>query len=1121
MFRHTLLCFTLLLLTHFSTRVLAQNIGQDLRRVVELAPEVRQLRVGEASPALDEIVTTLAYYAAAPDTAAVRALFDGPALVTRYADNPGVRDFFVREQLDVYLQAYVPPPGLRLPGYLGADQRMAYLQKLPGNELFSRGGRVDLNRIRTAMAAPPVAEQGLKKAAAGARRADVAPTAQLIGNALAGLSDWISRRAQEELTYTFLTRLRDDISRNGLDHLFPETSDFLPRLDLLNYKAILPSIRKAFVADLGALAYNLGNYLDARYPGTFRDPVLYNVFLLYRMLDLDVRGVPLPEILGFVYGELEETRTDVRRRIDLRMAEFDATTPGYAAVQRAFDQVATNTDSLNARFRTALDKLSEDQYNRVADALDEAGLPEEDFFGFADQIEDIYGPVNDAELPLRSNYWEEDSPRAPAAGIVRAWLDGREAYEYYAAYPTLTRYDKFFGPDAKQLAPDQLRAAGLTAAREVLAQATALPKYQQLWEEVSKANMALARVRSKINERQRAVAVAQKSRDDLKTELLADIDAEYAFAPEAALAILRKLTEEVTPSRKGGRAELLAIRERLNAQVRAAGRSGSPLAAKLRPPVRTSTYFPDVQQSIDRTAAAFQSLQNALTEYSAAHADSLVVQYHNLTTFETVFGMAQQVFFLLSDGERDGSFVPRRALGLLHTDPAARELFAGVARERLRLVSGLGQFSTPGLTDFLLDFGQYLADFQATPLLTEAFDDPTAARRVATVDFITQTLSALLSAPLLNPAGTPGQPKSLAERFPAFGKVPAIAGEINELFRQSESGQFRYAIDNLLELIRLFDLVPPASRKERRLRDRQRDLLGQIEAHVVREPTPELATIGLALPDGRALPAPENRRDQATLQTYQRQLATAGLSADERADTEDAVRQLKIKRLQEQLLRVGDRLERLDSTRQDGYRNKLFRYGTFMADVAAATNAADFESALNSVALPVGSSQIKRNRPSSLELGAYFGAAISGEQLVLPAGVDVPELEETTLGAALFVPIGVSYSFNIGGRKSVTLFGSVIDLGALTAFRLEDRDAVEGARVDRLPEFRPANVIAPGFHVMYNFPKSPISLGVGVQDGPSVRNFTLDGSNTVRDARSVRGMVTLSVDVPIFRFFNN
>ena len=1110
----------------YGTPSAAANIGYDVALVVRLADVAAAVPPGKENPALDTIVTVLAYYAGAPDTIRIRELFNGPALLTHYAGNRPVREFLAGRQLDVLLQAYAPPPGLRLPAGLRAPTRLAFLRQLPGAELFSREGKIDLGLIRSTIAAPDAPLQNLKAAASAASSGPGFSTAQLVSNALAGLSDWISRRAQEELTYTFLTRLQEDIQRNGLDHLFPATSAFLPQLDLLNYKAILPTIRKAFVEDLQTLAFSLGNFLDARQPNSFRQPMVYNVFLLYRILDLDMRGVSMPDILGYVYGELKRTRIDVRRQIDTRMAKIETVSPEFVAVQRAFDRVAATTDSLNGRFRKALDRLSDDQYDKTFNALDAArdrGLGEEDYYALFDQIDGVYGPVNDATLPLKSNYWEEDTPRAPAAGIVSSWLRGEEAYAYYEAYPSLTRYDQYFGPDAVRLSPDQLRAAGLTAAREVLAQATELPKYETLWQQLLDANDALTSIRAQVQQKQNARSVAEKDVSTLLEELRADLATETAFRPDPALAMLTKLVEEITPSAPQARQRTLAVRERLRAFVLNSGRGGSPLAKRMGPRERTSTYFPPVQKSIDEVAQAYKNLEETLLAYSAQRADSLVVQFHNLTTFETIFGMAQQVFFLLADGNGAQPFAPRAAIGSIYTNAAARDLFAGLAQDRLRLVPGLGQLSTPGLTTFLLDFAQYLGDFASDDIAVYYGTNvsPEVSRRIATVDFIAKTLESLLSAPILQVRGGTGEARSLAQRFPAFAEVPAVAHQVNELFQLTQKGQYRYAVSNLLELVRLFDLAPPASRKERRLKERQRTLLAQINSHVVKEEAPELTRLGLALPDGHDLPAPTENRDAERMAGYRATISTAGANSPDGRDATDAIRTLKIKRLQEQLARVGDRLERFDSTRTDNYHNKLFRYGTFMADVAAANNPQDFETALNSVALPVGSSQIKRTRPSSFELGAYFGAALSGEQLILPEGVDAPELEETTLTASLFVPVGVSYSFNVGGSKSVTLFGSLLDLGALTAFRLEDRNDADGAKVERLPEFWLSNVISPGFHLMYNFPKSPITLGVGVQDGPNVRKFSLAGETQQRNARGVRGMVSLSVDVPIFRFFNN
>ena len=1113
----------LLFLTLLCTCVRAQNIGSDVARVMDAAPRARALAPGQPNPALDTIVMTLAYYAGMPDVDAVERLFSGPALLAHYAGNPAVRQYLLSEQLDGLLERYEPPTKLRLPRALATDQRAAFLQRLAGSELFSRNDTIDLGKIHDVFSAPPAAQPTLSGAAARANDDPLGlSTANLIGNALIGLSDWISRRAQEELTYTFLTKLREDIRRNDLDYLFPNTAEFLPALDLLNYKAILPSIRKAFVEDLRAIAFNFGEYLDQRHPNTFREPEVYNVFLVYRILDLEMREVPLADILAFTYGELERNRIEVRRQIDLRMVRVDTTNPDFRAVLNTFDNLIVATDTLNRRFDRAKDQLSARQLNPLLDAFEDAALEGKDYDLFLDQVDLAFRPVDEAPLPLKNNY-REGGAEPPATGIVRAWLRGREAYPYYEAYPSLTRYDELFGPDASRLSPDELRAAGLTAVREVLAHRYALDGYEKQLTALLDARTTLEGLRQELSQRKDAAARAGQTVAEQKAELDAALAAELARSDAPALRMLRRLTAEILPGDPAARARLAAVRDRLTVWVTERGDSGSPFAAKLREAPRQAASLLPLRLAVDDTRTAYDDLQQAVTTYSASRADSLVRSYHNLTTFETVFGLAQQVFFLLADADGDQLFAPNQALAGFQTDAAARRLFAGIGRERLGRVPDLGKFSTPGVADFLLDFGLYLADYQASIFAPDLRDrDLRTRRRIQAVSFVTQTLSALLRAPLLQGDGA-GATLSLAERFPAFADVPAVGEELNELFRLSQTGEYRYAVDNLLNLLQLFEVAPTASRKAERLTARRDKLLQLLEDHVV-ETDADLRAVGLALPTADDLPLlGDNARDEALLERYERELNTPGLDQYARAEARNSIRDLKVSRLQQELARVQERIRKIDPDRTDRFREKLFRYGTFMADVAAANDPTDFESAIAAVALPVGSSQIKRNRPSSVELAAYFGAAASRERLVLPPGITVPELEEDAFGAALFVPVGVSYSRNIGGQKSVTLFGSLLDLGALTAFRLgdvgDDADP-RGVTVERLPSFRPANVIAPGLHLMYNFPKSPFTLGFGVQDGPSVRKFTTAGSNQQRNARSVRAMLTFSVDVPIFRFFN-
>jgi hypothetical protein len=1111
----------LILLLLPTIRVSAQNIGVDLERVVRLTPEAREAGKANHNPALDTIVMTLAYYAGMPDLKRVEELFNGPALLAHYAGNPAIRGYLLKEQLDIMLEAYAPPADLELPAIVATAARNAFLQKLPGAELFSRNGQIDLGKIHETFAAPPTEGPSLKAAAGMANDKPLGlSTANLVGSALAGLSDWISRRAQEELTYTFLTKLREDINRNGLNDLFPNTSEFLPTLDLLNYKAILPSIRKAFVEDLNAIAYNLGNFLDGRNAATFRDPAVYNIFLIYRILDLEMRDVPLADILAFTYGELERTRIDTRCRIDLKMTKVDTTNEGYRAILNTFDNLIIATDTLNARFEKAKNQLSDQQFNPLLDDLENAQLKDDVFDRVLDRIDAAFLPVDGARLALKNNYWEVGA-NPPATGIVQAWLRGREAYEFYEAYPSLTRYDELFGPNANRLAPDQLRAAGLTAVREVLAHRDELSSYDTQLSDLLNAreelvNIQLAIVQEKDADNQRSLSFTAA-----REELQKDLDAEMAGRDAPALRMLRKLTEEIPAGTKGDRERLEAVRSRFVAWVAEEGSSSSPFAAKLRQTPRQAAYFPPLQLAIDDATLAYDELFAAVETYSANQADSLIRAYHNLSTFETIFGLAQQVFFLLSNSDQEQLFAGNRQLSTFQTNASTRTLFAGIGRERLSRVPDLGQFSTTGVTDFLLDFGLFLSDFQSSYVAADLdMLDDKARRRVQAVRFITKTVQSLLEAPILNTGNADDPPISLAVKFPAFADVPEISDNLNEMFRLSQTGEFRYAIDNLLNLLRLFEVAPTASKKQQRLTERRDKLRNLVEDYVV-VADQDLKAVGLAAPLADNLPMLGDNRDQATLARYQAELNTPGIDTYARQEATNSIRDLKIRRIQEELLAVQARIDKLDPKRTDRFREKLFSYGTFMADVAASSTPADFEAAISSVALPVGSSQIKRSRPSSIELGAYFGAALNREQLVLPPGVDAPELEEASLGASLFVPVGFSYSRNIGGNKSITFFGSLLDLGALTAFRLGGRnDDPDGASVDRLPEFRPANVIAPGLHVMYNFPKSPFTLGIGVQDGPSVRKFTLEGSSLQREARSVRGMVTLSVDVPIFRFFN-
>jgi hypothetical protein len=208
----------------------------------------------------------------------------------------------------------------------------------------------------------------------------------------------------------------------------------------------------------------------------------------------------------------------------------------------------------------------------------------------------------------------------------------------------------------------------------------------------------------------------------------------------------------------------------------------------------------------------------------------------------------------------------------------------------------------------------------------------------------------------------------------------------------------------------------------------------------------------------------------------------------------------------------------LDTIFRDNFnselRENILKYGGFMATVATAENSDEVEQAIEAIALPVGSSRIKRESTYNIALNAYVGGF---------AGVEyMPTLPNNNQGFVfgLSAPVGVSFSKgglgkgknNTRGGKSATVFISIIDIGALATFRLNDDDSKVAAEIEL------KNIIAPGVFFFYGFGKCPISLGAGVQIGPQLREVTTTDINVEKNFYIHYG-ITLAVDIPILNFY--
>jgi len=189
------------------------------------------------------------------------------------------------------------------------------------------------------------------------------------------------------------------------------------------------------------------------------------------------------------------------------------------------------------------------------------------------------------------------------------------------------------------------------------------------------------------------------------------------------------------------------------------------------------------------------------------------------------------------------------------------------------------------------------------------------------------------------------------------------------------------------------------------------------------------------------------------------------------------------------------------------------KYGNFAVAVATAQSSADMETALSSAALPAGSYRIKRNSFFDISLNAYAGVFGGVESF---SGSVPSNVKSSSASAGFTAPVGLTFSW--GSTKndkltgsSYTLFLSVLDVGAVTSFRLT-HDAAS-----TLPNLTWGNVIAPGGYFVYGFKNSPLSLGFGAQYGPQLSSVSTASAVTLPSAWSAR--VFLAVDIPVFSFF--
>lgn len=226
---------------------------------------------------------------------------------------------------------------------------------------------------------------------------------------------------------------------------------------------------------------------------------------------------------------------------------------------------------------------------------------------------------------------------------------------------------------------------------------------------------------------------------------------------------------------------------------------------------------------------------------------------------------------------------------------------------------------------------------------------------------------------------------------------------------------------------------------------------------------------------------------------------------------------------------------------QDSLNNRtelkeFIKYTNLATSLAGATTSEEMVAAIEGAALPSQSYRLKRNSYFSVSLNSYAGVFAAKEFLL---STDAKNDTSNVIGFT--APIGIGLNWGLVGKKtskyanynvrtgkdkdgnkakakyfvghSISVFASVIDVGAITTFRLtDDQTPVTGIQWQ--------NIFAPGAYVVWGIGNTPMALMIGGQYGPELRTVTAedDVATPTITSSAWRFGVSLTVDIPLIHF---
>lgn len=941
-----------------------------------------------------------------------------------------------------------------------------------------------------------------------------------------GLSDFIVERAQEELNIAFMDRFKQRMTNsvpNEYSTLFPKSYDLFLQFEIANYKKLLQSARPSFLSDLQNVGLNLPKLLQLeKYEGILDfSPAIYNLALFYNMSQLIYTDHTVDEILPFAFHHLADRHFDLADIVNLKVAStIDSTNlaPGFTKELNKLEgqikdycEKASHTYQLLTSSHNALiaeigkiERLVEVDAKELLPGLNNA----------ASALRDGWAPLQKLDYNIPGQKTQKVFEFYPKYALANLNGKGYFGDQLEEVNPQLQKYEGYF---KERLTAKAYIARGLSLTRLLLKESfnERFEKEQGLLQQVlpkvkDTKEKALLLQKKELNNR---ISAIKQLRNILTTGLNAEINfwkgnkiEQETDVDLAALAYLKKVIENENKAQ-----EIWTSIGLIESGLNGAGEFSQQ---------QLEAIFPDF--TAEKVRFYLDAADTQLDEV-----------YYKITNRQQLLAAAYPKINAAKNGNIDSYLATKKQIGLI--DPsnfaeleAVLQDLEKVEESRAALVTHYQNidksiqlfdktFSRPSLAksrDNALNLAGVLE--LATHLLFSFKKNTTAYTKPAVSEFTTSREE--VEEVWLD---KPAYEQLMGEPFTRSIYLGLLYEQLRSL-----NGTRNFTTEGLATIsTKLINTIYEVKTGQQSIatKKKSKQKVDFQDYYPLIKSTVDLVATVIETPvfNGKALSEIEPALGSVS------KISSEGLALYQNINTKQygfaiynamelfrVISDAQLDREREKKRRVftvlDKKKEQKKRARNERVRNNVILYGTLMADVLNANTSDEVKSALRAAAVPPGSSRLKRELDFNLGINSYLGIAVGEEKLLSPTSAS----KTTARTIGLTVPIGIAMSWKFSNlqRSSYTLFLSVLDIGAVTTYRLDDPMA------SALPKLEFNNFLAPGASLFYNFNKVPISMGVGWQLGPQTRK--IDPLNPDITSQASRFLFSLNVDVPLFNFVN-